>query len=70
MRRCLLACHAPTFLAPVVLLVDGGPSSPLGFILGYATPLIAFLDVFGLALLLAGVTGLVATWHGGSPAVR
>jgi hypothetical protein len=47
----------------VVLLVDGRPGSPLGFILGYATPLITFFDVLGLALLLIGVTGLVTAWH-------
>ena len=32
-------------------LVGGGPGAPLGFLLGDATALVAFLDMLGLALL-------------------
>jgi hypothetical protein len=48
----------------VGFFVHGGPSSALGFVLGDATLLVAFLDVFGHPLLFVGVTRFISTGHG------
>ena len=42
----------------------------LGLALRHATLLVTFLDVLGLALLLAGIAGLVAAGHGGLLCLR
>jgi hypothetical protein len=39
------------------------PGAPLGFVLGSAAFLIAFLDVLGLPFLFVRVFGFVTTWH-------
>jgi hypothetical protein len=51
-------------LPAVRFLVHGRPSAPFGLLLRNAAVFVAFLDVLGLALLLAGVTGFVAAGHG------
>src|SRR5690606_13962532 len=51
-------------LATAILLVDGRPGDAFGGFLAAPAGLLAFLDVFGLAFLLAGVAGLVTAWHG------
>src|SRR5262249_58419616 len=57
------AAAGAALLAAAGLLVDGGPGTPLRFLVRDATLLVAFLDVLRLALLLAGVARLVAAWH-------
>src|SRR5712671_6952097 len=61
------AAAGAALVAAAGLLVDGCPCAPLGFRLAEAAFLIAFLDVFGLALLLVGVAGLVSARHGRLP---
>jgi hypothetical protein len=58
------AATAASFLAAASFLVDGGPGTPAGFAFWDASLFVTLLDVFGLALLLAGVTGSIAAWHG------
>src|SRR5436190_22318147 len=57
------AASGATLLAAVGFLVDGGPGSALGFILGDAALFVTFLDMFGHSLLLAGITRFVSTGH-------
>jgi hypothetical protein len=52
----------PDFLPPPVTLLTA-PRPPLGFALPDATLLVTFLDVLGLAFLLVGVLGFVASRH-------
>src|SRR5258705_3421252 len=63
----VLAASPPRagFLPAMGGLVDGGPGLACGSAFRVAAALIAFLDVSGLPLLLAGVTGFVASWHDG-----
>src|SRR5262245_65787942 len=61
--RFLLAPSAARLLPAAGLLVDGGPGPPLRLPGGDAALLVPLGDVLGLALLLAGVGGLVSTWH-------
>ena len=42
-------------VAATAFLVDGGPGTALGFLLGNAAILVAFLDMLGLAFLLFGI---------------
>lgn len=58
-----LAPARAALLTAVILLVDGGPCPALGFVLRNTALLVAFLDLRGLALLLAGVAGFVTTRH-------
>src|SRR5277367_1701756 len=53
------AAARPRFLAAAVILVDGRPGAPLGFLLRNATLLVALGDMVGLAFLLVGVFGFV-----------
>ncbi|MBR0806818.1 hypothetical protein JQ636_25035 [Bradyrhizobium japonicum] len=62
-----LAAPRTTFLTAVSFFIDRGPGAPFGFLARYSAVLIAFLDMFGLTLLLVGITGLVATGHGALP---
>src|SRR5690606_10400020 len=59
--------RATTAFAATGLLVDRGPGTGFGLLLGDATLFVALLDVFGLALLLGGVLGFISTWHVGAP---
>jgi len=59
-----LAASGAALLAAVGFLVDGGPGSALGFILGDAALLVALLDMLGHSLLLVGVTRFVSPGHG------
>ncbi len=60
----LSAASGTALLAAAILLVDGGPGPTLGFLLGYATALVGFLDMLGLALLLVSIGGLHrGTWR-------
>ena len=59
----LLPATRAALLAATGFLVHGGPSASRGFLTGRAALLIAFLDVFGLALLLAAVLGFASAWH-------
>src|SRR5207302_10965633 len=58
-----LAAARATFLAAAGHGVDRGPGAALGFSLGGASLLVAFLDVLGLAFLFLGVLGLLSTGH-------
>jgi hypothetical protein len=60
----LAAAGTAGLLSAASHIVDGGPGTALGFVLADTALLIAFLDVLGLAFLLAGVFRLVATGHG------
>src|ERR1700759_5303918 len=51
-------------LPAVRFLVHGRPSAPFRLPFRNAAVFVAFLDVLGLALLLAGVAGFVAAGHG------
>jgi hypothetical protein len=67
-RRPPLRDEEVSFFVPrpepaVVLLVDGRPRPALGLAVRDAAPLVALLDVLGLALLLARITRLVAARH-------
>src|SRR5439155_15762158 len=62
-----LAAPRSALLAAAALLVDGRPSPPFGFLLGDPARLVALGDMIGFALLLAGVFGLVTTWHDHPP---
>ena len=59
-----LAASGTTLLAAVGFLVDGGPSSALGFIFGDAALFVTLFDMLGHPLLLAGITRFVSTGHG------
>src|SRR5205085_8111420 len=63
----LLAAARAALLAATAFLVYGCPGASFGFLRGNAPILVTFLDVPGLAFLLAGVTRLVATWHARPP---
>jgi len=43
--------------------VDRCPGATTGFLRFYTAVFVAFLNVFGLSLLLVGITGFVASWH-------
>jgi hypothetical protein len=60
----LVATPGAGFLAAAAFLVDRRPGAAFGLLLGDAAVLIAFLDMFGLALLFVGVAALVAARHG------
>jgi hypothetical protein len=47
-------------LAAAVVLVDGRPGAPFGFVLWRASAFIALRDILGFALLLVGVLRLVS----------
>src|SRR5690606_35746906 len=61
---------AAGLLAAAVLLVDGGPGDALGGFLRASFLAFAAFDVRCLALLLVGVGGFVAAWHGRAPVGR
>src|SRR4029077_7979791 len=63
------AATGPALLPAVGLFVYGRPGAPFGLLLRNAAVLIAFLDVFGLAFLLVGVTRFVAAGHRGPPSI-
>jgi hypothetical protein len=50
-----LTASASALFAATCFLVNGSPGASRGFVLRNAAPLIAFLDMLGLPLLLAGV---------------
>src|SRR6266540_914372 len=54
---------AARFLAAVVDLVHGRPGAPLRLVFWQASLFVAFLDVFRLTFLLAGVVAFVSAWH-------
>src|SRR5581483_7536841 len=58
-----LAAARAALLAAAGLLVDRGPGAPLGLAPADAALLVAFLDVLGLALLLAGIARLIPAGH-------
>ncbi|CUW98833.1 membrane hypothetical protein [Agrobacterium genomosp. 2 str. CFBP 5494] len=58
------------FLATAALLVHRGPGPAFGLFFGYATILISFFDMFGLALLLVRIGRFVAAGHRVSPVVE
>src|SRR5690606_26285510 len=62
-----LSATGAGLLAAVGLAVHGGPGAAFRLALGDAALLVAFLDVFGLSLLLVRVGRLVATWHDDAP---
>src|SRR5690606_19815496 len=57
-------------LAAAGFLVHRGPGAALRFLAADAAILVAFFDMFGLALLLVGIAALVASRHGCSPLPR
>ena len=59
-----LAASGAALLAAAILLVDGSPGPPLGFLLGRAPALVGFLDMLGLALLLVRIGGFITAGHG------
>src|SRR4051812_49280858 len=62
-----LAAAGAGFLAPMVHLVDRGPGSAFGLLLGSSSALVGVLDVLGLAFLLGRVSRLVSAWHFEAP---
>src|SRR5690606_30445254 len=63
----LAAAARAGLLAAARFLVHRRPGAALGLLVADAAILIAFLDMFGLALLLVGIAALVAAGHGVSP---
>jgi hypothetical protein len=58
-----LSASRAAFLSAMRFLVYGCPSAALRFLLGHAAVFVAFLNVFGFALLFICVARLIATWH-------
>jgi hypothetical protein len=59
----LLAAARPALLTAARRFIDSGPRAALGFLGPHAPVFVAFLNVFGLALLFAAVAGFVSSWH-------
>src|SRR5437868_15379878 len=54
---------AARFFPTTVNLVDCGPATTLGFVLGHAATLVPFFYVLSLPLLFFRVFGFVSAWH-------
>src|SRR4051812_34385179 len=65
-----LSATGAAFLAAMGFLVDRRPGAALGFAFRHTTFFVTLFDMFGHALLPAGVARLVAAWHGGLRLVR
>jgi hypothetical protein len=63
LRRFLAPFLAAALLAAAVGFVDGRPGALFSLFRADALLFVAFLDVFGLALLFAGVAGFIAAGH-------
>src|SRR4051812_19906705 len=58
-----LTASRATLLSAMRLLVHGRPGTALRFALRYTPPFITVFDMFGLTLLLVGVTGFITSRH-------
>ena len=61
------SCGLDRIFAAAILLVDRGPGDALGIVPRASLLALAVLDMRRLALLLVGIGGFVAAWHGHAP---